>query len=244
MKLWGKIFGFPQRASINARALILLAIGALAALPTAANAAWWQTDWSYRKQITIDTSPKGGNIAQSAGRVPVLIRLHSGNFSFPDAQENGTDIRFVAADDKTPLAYHIESYDAVLGMATIWVDVPEFPASATKDIWLYYANKKATAGADAAGTFDADYTLVYHFDDAAGTPVHDKTANANNATTPAPAVDEGAIVGKGARFTGAGAISVPASTSLAIKAGDSFTFSAWVKYGAPQARAALYARHD
>jgi len=44
MKLWGKIFGFPQRASINARALILLAIGALAALPTAANAAWWQTD--------------------------------------------------------------------------------------------------------------------------------------------------------------------------------------------------------
>jgi len=244
MKIWGQVFKCPAGASINARALILFAIGALVTLPTAANAAWWQTDWSYRKQITIDTSPKGGNIAQSAGRVPVLIRLHSGNFSFSDAQENGTDIRFVAADDKTPLAYHIESYDSVLGMAAIWVDVPEFPAAATKDIWLYYANKKATAGADAAGTFDADYTLVYHFDDAASTPVHDKTANANNATTPAPAVDEGAIIGKGARFTGTGAISVPASTSLAIKAGDPFMFSAWVKYGAPQARATLYARHD
>jgi biopolymer transport protein ExbB len=214
------------------------------ALPASANAAWWQTDWSYRKQITVDTSPKGGNIAESAGRVPVLIRLHSGNFSFADAQENGTDIRFVAADDKTPLAYHIESYDAVLGLATIWVDVPEFPAAATKDIWLYYANKKATPGADVAGTFDPDYTLVYHFDDAAGTPVHDKTANANNATTPAPGIDEGAVIGKGARFTGTGAINVPASTSLAIKAGDSFTFSAWVKYTAPQARAALYVRRD
>jgi biopolymer transport protein ExbB len=244
MKFWGHLFGYPHGARTKAHALILVLVGALCTIPTSASAAWWQTDWSYRKQITIDTSPKGGNIAESAGRVPVLIRLHSGNFSFADAQENGTDIRFVAADDKTPLAYHIESYDTVLGMAAIWVDVPEFPAAATKDIWLYYANKKATPGADAAGTFDPDYTLVYHFDDAAGTPVHDKTANANNATTAAPAIDEGAIIGKGARFTGAGAINVPASTSLAIKAGDSFTFSAWVKYSAPQARAALYARRD
>ncbi len=244
MNIWGHVFRFPPGASTKARTLILLAIGALCTIPSAANAAWWQTDWSYRKQITIDTSPKGGNISESAGRVPVLIRLHSGNFSFSDAQENGTDIRFVAADDKTPLAFHIESYDAVLGMANIWVDVPEFPAAATKDIHLYYANKKATPGADVAGTFDPDYTLVYHFDDAAGTPVHDKTANANNATTPAPAVDEGAIIGKGARFTGTGAIIVPASTSLAIKAGDPFTFSAWVKYIAPQARAVLFARRD
>jgi biopolymer transport protein ExbB len=217
MKSWGHVFRFPPCTRTKARALVLLGIGALCAFTTAASAAWWQTDWSYRKQITIDTSPKGGNIAESAGRVPVLIRLHSGIFSFSDAQENGTDIRFVAADDKTPLAFHIESYDAVLGMANIWVDVPEFPAAATKDIRLYYANKKATPGTDVAGTFDPDYTLVYHFDDAAGTPVHDKTANANNATTPAPAVDEGAIIGKGARFTGTGAINVPASTSLAIR---------------------------
>jgi biopolymer transport protein ExbB len=224
------------------RALLVLA---LCGLSTSALAeGWWQQDWSFRRQITIDTSPKGGNIAEPAGRVPLLIRLHSGNFNFSDAQENGTDLRFVAADNKTPLAYHIESFDPVLGIATLWVDVPEFPAAATKDIWLYYANKKATAGADAPGTFDADYTLVYHFDDAAGTPPHDKTANANNATTPAAGIDEGSIIGKGARFLGAGAISVPASASLAIKPGGAFTFSAWVKYAAPQPRAALYARRD
>jgi biopolymer transport protein ExbB len=221
----------------------LLLIATLCALPSAANA-WWQNDWAFRKHISVDTSPKGANISDPAGRVPLLIRLHSGNFSFADAQDKGTDLRFVAADDKTPLAYHIESYDSVLGMASVWVDVPEFPAGATKDIWLYYANKKATEGADAPGTFDPDYTLVYHFDDAAGTPVHDKTANANNAMTPAPGLDEGAIIGKGARFLGTGAINVPASASLAIKPGDSFTFSAWVKYAAPQPRAALYARHD
>ncbi len=129
-------------------------------------------------------------------------------------------------------------------MATFWVDVPDFPAAATKQIYLYYANKKAAAGADAAGTFDADYTLVYHFDDAAGTPPHDKTANNNNATNAPSGLDEGSIIGKGARFLGAGALNVPASTSLAVKAGDPFTFSAWVKPGAPMPRAGLYARRD
>lgn len=224
---------------------LLVAATGFALLPARAFAdGWWQQDWSFRRQITVDTSPKGGNIAAPAGRVPVLIRLHSGNFSFADAQENGTDIRFVASDNKTPLAFHIESYDAVLGMATIWVDVPDFPAAATKDIYLYYSNKKATPGADAAGTFDADYTLVYHFDDAAGQPPHDKTANANNATTAPSGLDDGAIVGKGARFLGSGAINIPASASLAVKAGDPFTFSAWVKPGAAQPRAALYARRD
>src|ERR1700760_1956506 len=96
------------------RGWLLLALLALA--PTQA-LAWWQTDWSYRKQITVDTTPKGANITQAVGRMPVLIRLHTGNFSFTDAQENGNDIRFVNSDDKTPLPFHVESFDPLLGVA-------------------------------------------------------------------------------------------------------------------------------
>jgi biopolymer transport protein ExbB len=212
-------------------------------LPTPA-AAWWQTDWSYRRQITIDTTPRGANILAPAGRVPVLIRLHTGNFSFSDAQDNGTDVRFVGADDKTPLAYHIESFDPLLGIAAVWVDIPDFPAGSAKQIWLYYGNKKAAPGADTAGTFDADYSLIYHFDDAAGAPPKDKTAYANNAQSAPTGLDEGAIIGKGARFSGARSITVPASPSLSIAAGGAFTFSAWVKTDAPQSRAGLYVRRD
>ncbi len=233
------------RTSNMSKCLALLAF-ILCSLPSPA-LAWWQNDWSFRKQITIDAGPKGGNISRPAGRVPLLVRLHSGNFHFGDAQENGNDIRFVAADDKTPLAFHIESFDPLLGVATIWVDVPEFPAGATKDIWLYYGNKKATPGADTAGTFDANYTLVYHFDDSAGAPTHDKTAYGNNAQSAPPKLDDGSIIGKGARFTGAGAtatVAIPASTSLAIKPGSQFSFSAWVKTDAVQPQAILYARRD
>ncbi|HEY4350082.1 MAG TPA: DUF2341 domain-containing protein, partial [Paraburkholderia sp.] len=149
-------------------------------LPGVANA-WWQNDWSFRKSIAIDTTPKGGNIAESAGRVPLLIRLHSGNFQFDGLQDSGADIRFVAADDKTPLNYHIEQYDPVLGVALVWVDVPQFPAGAAENIWMYYGNKKAPDGAKPADTFDPDYTLVYHFNGASGAPTKDLTAYANNA---------------------------------------------------------------
>jgi biopolymer transport protein ExbB len=228
-----------RRVASQWRWLLLVALLS----PTPA-AAWWQTDWSYRKQITIDTTPKGANIAESVGRVPVLIRLHSANFSFGDAMDNGTDLRFVANDDKTPLAFHVEQFDPLLGVAAVWVDIPDFPPGAAKQIWLYYGNKKATPGEDAAGTFDADYALVYHFDEAPGTPVKDKTAYGNNAQNAPAGLDDGAIIGKGARFSGTGGLIVPASPSLAITAGGSLSFSTWVKAAAPQSRAGLYVRRD
>jgi len=223
------------------RALLLTAILALCAIPGAANA-WWQKDWSYRKPITIDAAAAG--ITQPAGRVPLLIRLHSGDFSFADAQDDGKDIRFVAADDKTPLAFHLESFDPLLGVASAWVDVADFPVGTKKQIWLYYGNKKAPAAADSHATFDADYGAVYHFDDTAGSPPHDATANGSNALTAPGALSQASIVGKGAKFVGGAAVTVPASAALEIKAGAPFTFSAWVKPDAPQARAGLYARHD
>ncbi|MFL9875048.1 DUF2341 domain-containing protein [Paraburkholderia megapolitana] len=215
----------------------------LGCVPGVANA-WWQNDWSYRKAITIDTSPKGANLVESAGRVPLLIRLHSGNFQFDGLEDNGADIRFVATDDKTPLNYHIEQYDAVLGVALIWVDVPQMPAGATENIWMYYGNKKAPDGGKAAETFDPDYTLVYHFDGAAGTPAKDVTAYGNNAqNAPAKTVEDG-IIGKAAKFDGATPLNLPASPSLAVSAGGSFTFSAWVKPAALAPNTLIYGRRD
>ena len=224
------------------RTWLWLAVLAMSLIPTAANA-WWNTDWSYRKQITINTGPKGANIAQAAGRAALLIRLHSANFQFDDAQQAGNDLRFVAADDKTPLHFHIESFDAKAELATVWVDIPVMPAGASQDIWLYYGNSKATPGSDPRATFDVDYTLVYHFDSAAGQPPGDKTAYANNARS-AAGVDTSAIIGKGVRMTGASPIQVAASPSLAITEGGAFSFEGWVKPEAAQPQAAIFARRD
>ncbi|KVD22094.1 biopolymer transporter ExbB [Burkholderia ubonensis] len=225
------------------RVMGLLLAAMLGVLPGIANA-WWQNDWSYRKAITIDAGAKGANLTESAGRVPLLIRLHSGNFQFDGLADNGADIRFVAADDKTPLNYHIEQYDAMLGVALVWVDIPKLPAGTAESIWMYYGNKKAPDGGKPAETFDADTTLVYHFNGAAGTPPKDATAYANNAqNAPFRSVEDG-IIGKGAQFDGSAALTLPASPSLNVAAGGGFTFSAWVKPSALAPNALLYSRRD
>jgi biopolymer transport protein ExbB len=233
----------PARKPTFSRLLLMLLALAVCAVPASA-LAWWQKDWSFRKEITLDASSKGGSILQPAGRVTVLIRLHTGNFKFSDASDKGDDLRFVAEDDKTPLAFHIETFDPLLGVAAIWVDVPEFPVGATKKIWMYYGNKKATPAADSGATFDPDYALVYHFGGPAGAPPTDSTANHINATSAAAGVDESSIIGKGAKFSGAGGVAIPAAPALAAAAGAPFTFSIWAKPTALQPHAALYVRRD
>ncbi|MBV9512266.1 MAG: hypothetical protein JO303_18505, partial [Caulobacteraceae bacterium] len=83
---------WPNPANKTMKFLLVAFTLAFAAVPAVANA-WWQKDWPYRKEITIDATTQGGNISQAAGRVPLLIRLHSGNFKFTDASDHGDDLR-------------------------------------------------------------------------------------------------------------------------------------------------------
>jgi biopolymer transport protein ExbB len=229
-----------RRASLLWLAFALLMTAA--ATPESARA-WWQKAWPYRKEIVIDTTPKGAPMLQPVGRAPLLIRLHSGNFKFGDSLENGADIRFVAGDDKTPLNSYVESFDPLLGVAAIWVDIPEFPVGATKKIWMYYGNKQAPAAGSTSAVLDADYTAVYHFaghDNAA----KDATAYKDDAKSAPPAMDDASIIGAGARFNGADPMIIPQQPNLAIPAGGKFTFSAWVRPDELLARSILFARRD
>jgi biopolymer transport protein ExbB len=191
--------------------------------------AWWNKDWSYRKPVAVDTSPSGVNISGAIGRTVVLVRLHSGDFTFTDALDNGADLRIVDSDDKTPLPFHIEKYDGANGMATLWVSVPNLNGGEKRQLWLYFGNKNAPVAQDVAGTFDPDYLLAYHFSENLGTPVVDKTANANSAQNAPPGLNDSGIIGRSGRFPGQGEINVAPSPSLAMPAGAPLSFTAWVK---------------
>ena len=225
--------------------LLILASMLLGLAPAAhaADATWWNQDFAFRKAITIDTTAKGGNVNTAVGRVPMLVRLHSGNFTFDGVNETGADVRFVAADDKTPLNYQIETFDPVLGVALVWVDVPQVGADAQQQVWMYYGNPKAQGADKGSATFDADYAAVYHFEDAAGSAPRDATAYANNAAGSIGTVD--GIIGKAARFDGKQGIKIPGAVSMAVAQGGAFTFSAWVKPDAiAEGKVTLYARHQ
>ncbi len=224
-------------------ALLLLGIFALLALhPAAAHASWWNGDWPARKLITIDTSSAGADIADPVGTVPVLVRLDVSDFSFDAANPDGSDLRFVAGDDKTPLAYHIEKYDHLLGQAFVWVSVPDLKPAAQTSIYLYYGNQKATDAQNAKGTYDANMVAVYHFGEH-NAPPRDWTANGNNALNAGQA-DDFALIGPGERLDGQSTLQLPGSPSLAWTAGQAMTWSAWVNETALQANAVLYSRTD
>ncbi|AMT88924.1 MULTISPECIES: DUF2341 domain-containing protein [Pseudomonas] len=210
-------------------------------LPATAQA-WWQDDWHYRKQIAVDTTPQGAAINQALGRTALLVRLHTGNFTFDGVKEDGSDLRFVAADDKTVLNHQIESFDALMGMALIWVDVPNVEGGQRQDIWMYYGNQKAPATGNGQLTFDPSYTALYHFDGATGTPAKDTTAYGNTAQSATGTAIDG-VVGRALQFSGQPLL-LPASPSLQHNAGSAFTFSAWLRLAQATGEQLILARRE
>jgi len=210
-------------------------------LPATAQA-WWQDDWHYRKQIAVDTTPQGAGINQALGRTALLIRLHTGNFTFDGVKEDGSDLRFVAADDKTVLNHQIESFDPLMGMALIWVDVPKVEGGQRQDLWMYYGNQKAPATGNGQLTFDPNYTAIYHLDGANGTPAKDTTAYGNTAQSATGASIDG-VIGRALQFSGQPLL-LPASPSLQHNAGSAFTFSAWLRVDQANGEQLVLARRE
>ncbi len=229
----------PGLASLLLTVLVALSAYFLLSSPAAA---WWNDDWSMRKKISIDTTATGADITDTIGTQAVLVRLHVGNFRFAQAKSDGSDLRFIADDDKTPLKYHIEMFDSLLDEALVWVQVPDLKGGAKTDLWLYYGNKKANATSDAKGTYDAATLLVYHFNEH-GTPPQDSSVWANGAQSTGQAA-EGSIIGTGLQLSGRNPLTIPASPSLALANGGPFSLALWFKAAALQPNAAIYSRHD
>jgi biopolymer transport protein ExbB len=189
--------------------------------------AWWNKEWTARKPITVDTGKTGTEISEPVGTALVLLRLHQGNFNFGAAKEDGSDLRFVAEDDKTVLEHQIEKWDPLMNEAFVWVKVPDIKAGSQAKFWLYSGveGDKIEEGADPKSTYDAETVLVYHF--IAATPA-DATKNGNNAAS-GGTPSEGSLIGPGMRLLGNTAIKIPSSATFQQTAGQPLTISAWVK---------------
>lgn len=200
---------------------------------------WWNEEWQFRKEITVDLSAAGANVAGGATDVPVLVRLHLGNFGyFADTKPDGADLRFIATDAKTPLEFHIERYDPTAQMAFIWVRIPQVAGgTANTKFWMYYGNAESPAASDSGGTYDPQQAAVYHFD-AEGAP-RDSSANNNAASSSAGEYNAASLIAGGLRLTGTNAITVPASPSLRVLANRGATLSVWVRLENPQSAATV-----
>lgn len=210
------------------KALTALALTCVTTLlPTTAHA-WWNTDWSERAKITLNTSAQGLETKEAASGVAVAVRLHSGNFDFTVAKEDGSDLRVMAGDDKTPLKFSVERFDSVNELAVLWVQLPSvLPATDKNVFYVYGGNAKAAAeGGDAngSGAFDAATVIALHFSD-----------------TPAGGDQLGAVKPQGTLLTepsgllatsaklGGEPIVYALSDKPVVDAGNQMTVSLWVR---------------
>lgn len=198
----------------------LLVLSLLAGLTPLSSSAAWNSDWENQKKISINAL----GVTPAQAQFPVVVRLHSGNFDFTSANVDGSDLRFIAADDKTELKFHIEKYDSVNELAVIWVQLPKVGA-AEKDahFWVYSGNEKATASADAKLTWDAATVSAFHFAEKA--LLQDSSASGLVAAGEV-SVQKSALLGEAAVFNGK---ALTIATIPGLKGTAAYTWSAWVK---------------
>lgn len=201
---------------------------------TFASSSWWSEKWPNRLGIIVE-SPVSVSASGSTG-VPgaldnvVLVKLHGENF--PDfflLQENLADLRFMAEDDKTPLKFHVDSFDLINQFLFVWVHVPVATAGTPQKIWMYYGNAEAVAATEGEATFDVTQAAVFHFR-AAEPAIYDATAYKTQAAITGVEVVSASLIGAGLKYSGDGQFTVQDSqAAILFDSARGVTFSAWLK---------------
>lgn len=224
-------------------AALCLPLSALhAAEEPAAEAPWWKPEWPLRKQLTLNLGKEGAPITDPVGTATVLVRLHEGNFQFLSAREDGSDIRFVAADGETVLSHHIEKFDGLLNEAFVWVKTPDVEPGTETKLWLYYGNAQAGKEGSAPDSYRDEQQAVFHFGEASGMPSDSSKTGIQSEGAGVPL--GGALIGGGLRLTGQTAITLQPSPEWEWSAAAPLTWSAWIKPLVLQNDAVLFSRRD
>ncbi len=125
-------------------------------------------DWKHSGSMWILTTSDGAALAPdiSVASFPMLVRLHGDFFDFREAKAGGADLRFATSTGE-PLAYQIEDWDAVKGVASIWVRIPKITGNSRQELKLHWGNEKATSESDGKAVFNESngYLSVWHMHD-------------------------------------------------------------------------------
>jgi hypothetical protein len=139
--------------------------------------AWWNSNWLYKKEITINHNLVDGNMAD----FPVLINITDTDLR-DYAQSNGDDIAFVDSTETTQFNHEIEYWDNTTGKLVAWVNVTSLSSSSDTSIYMYYGNDDCGNQEDITNVWESNYQGVWHFKEGSGTNVSDSTSNNRDGT--------------------------------------------------------------
>lgn len=218
--------------------LTLMLLGAGLAGPAQAT---WNEAFSTRTRVVVDTTPAGLSLPAPLGEVVLPIRLHSGNFDFLAAAPDGSDIRVLAADDKTPLPFEVERFDAANELALIWVRLPRLAQGSDQNLVQVYAGASAAAPAAGPRAFDGQASAIAHLGEAQA-PFQERLGSAA-LTGPGVPETNGLLAGA-MRLAGGEAMRLPLGGRLNLKAPGALTLALWIKPDAAGETATLMSLGD
>jgi len=189
---------------------------------------WWDTNYIYRKEITLTNA--GASVLTNFPAY-LSVTKESG------MQSDYDDLRFIdgpcASGGATVLDYEIDESDG--SSADIFVRIPSFSIG-TDTVCMYYGNGSATSGENITGVWDVNYLGVYHFSETPNDTADgyiDSTSNAHHGTGVSMSGNSlpTGIIGSGQDF-------VPTSDYIDLgpvsrwPLGSNFTLEAWVNHDA------------
>ncbi|MGB2762290.1 MAG: DUF2341 domain-containing protein, partial [Minisyncoccales bacterium] len=132
---------------------ILAGVLFLPPIQEAMAADWYNSDWGYRREITVTTDESVGTPAD----YQVLVTLTTatmGSPSYTNVNADGSDIFFTNTNGTSPIDYWIETWDNT-GDSKIWVEVPDaIDANSSKTIYMYYGYSEASSASNGTNTFE------------------------------------------------------------------------------------------
>ena len=218
---------FPARPLLMAVAALITIL----ALTTAAQAAWFNSNWGYRKKITIDNTKVEGTA--NFTNFPVLLSFTDSDLADTSngghvGKSNGGDIVFTSSDGTTQLKHEIEKYNNATGQLVAWVKIPTLDCDDDTAIYIYYGYASATDQWDVANTWNSGYEAVWHLNETSGNHT-DATGNGNTGT-PSNLASQNATgkIGIADEFNGSNSKVIITDSSLQTNV-DEMTWETWAK---------------
>lgn len=161
---------------------------------------WFDTDWQYRNQITIDATHIDSNLTDFT----MLIDESGLGMDFwSNVQNDGGDIVITTADGTTKLARELVNIDTTAQTMELHTRIPSVSSTVDTNLFIYYGNTTANEMNDATTTF-SNYSHVYHMDNLNAVDV----IAANNGTHTSGGSITTGIMGGGHLYTGSGLVDI------------------------------------
>ena len=143
--------------------------------------------WAHYKEVTVNTTSAGANVAGGVGKFPLLVRLTSANADvFTQAAANGADIRFTKADGVTRLPHQRERWDAANQVAEFWVLADTVMGNASNTVRMYWGKGAAADSSNGGQVFTAanGFVSVWHMGDSSGVNPRPNAVSGGPSATP------------------------------------------------------------